>query len=91
VLLVVPFGVVTETGPLVTPTGAVAVICVPETTVNDAEAPLKLTLVAPVNPEPVRVTTVPARPLSGESEDRVGGGLGAGAGGGAVVVTVKDA
>ncbi|MFC9624653.1 hypothetical protein ACFTXM_33360 [Streptomyces sp. NPDC056930] len=42
------------------------VITVADTTVNEAEgAPPKVTAVAPVNPVPVSVTTVPAVPETG--------------------------
>jgi hypothetical protein len=59
-LLAVPEGVVTVMGPLVAPVGTVAVICVPELTVNDdAAVPLNATPVAPVKPVPVIVTDVP--------------------------------
>src|SRR5258708_38778395 len=47
-LLSVPFGVVTTTGPVVAPVGIVAVISELDTTVNAAAAPLKVTLVTPV-------------------------------------------
>ena len=57
-----PPNVVTETGPVVALDGTLAVICVSESTVNEALTPSKVTLVAPVNPEPVIVTAVPAGP-----------------------------
>ena len=63
VLVPVPAAVVTATGPVVAPAGTVAVIWVPEVTVNDAAAvPLNFTAVAPVNPVPVMLTDVPAAP-----------------------------
>ena len=49
----VPVGVDTVTGPVNDPLGTVAVICVSESTVNDAATPLKRTLVVPTKPEPV--------------------------------------
>src|SRR5256886_7897183 len=51
--------------PVVAPTGTVAVIEVSEPTVKVAVVPLNVTAVAPVRALPVRVTTVPARPLAG--------------------------
>jgi hypothetical protein len=51
---------VTSTGPALAAAGAVAVIEVPELTVNeDAAVAPKSTAVAPVNPVPVMVTLVP--------------------------------
>jgi hypothetical protein len=41
---------------------------VPETTVNVAAVPLKVTFVAPVKLVPVMVTAVPSVPLVGEKE-----------------------
>ena len=63
--LLVPPGVVTVTLPVVAPAGTVAVIWVPELTVNVAAVPLKLTAVAPVRLVPVITTEVPAVPLVG--------------------------
>jgi hypothetical protein len=68
VLVAVPPGVVTAIGPVVALLGTVAVIWVSEATVYAAEAPLKLTDVAPVKPVPVIVTTVPESPLAGVNE-----------------------
>jgi hypothetical protein len=65
VLVAVPFGVVTPTGPLVAPAGTVAVICTSLSTRKLAPVPLKSTTVAPVKPLPVMVTEVPTRPLAG--------------------------
>src|SRR5207247_3382678 len=48
--------------------GTVVVICVDETTVNDAALPPKSTPVAPENPLPVIVTAVPTVPFAGEKE-----------------------
>ena len=58
VLVPVPAGVVTATGPVVAPAGTVAVIWVSEVTVNVAVVPLNFTAVAPVKPLPVMVTEV---------------------------------
>ena len=63
VLVPVPAGVVTATGPVVAPAGTVAVIWVSEVTVNVAAVvPLNFTAVAPVKPLPVMVTEAPGRP-----------------------------
>ena len=52
--------------PVLAPTGTVAVICVPEFTVNPgAFTPPNVTFVAPVKPVPVIVITAPTRPLVG--------------------------
>ena len=57
--LLVPAGEVTLTEPLALPTAGVAVICVAETTVNDAAfTPPNCTWVAPVKLVPVMVTTI---------------------------------
>jgi hypothetical protein len=48
-LVSVPEGVVTTTGPLVAPLGTTAVKYVSETTRNVLATPLKVTLVVPVN------------------------------------------
>ncbi len=59
-LLLVPFGVTTLTWTVPAEwAGEVTVICVSEFTVKAGRLLPKLTLVAPVNPEPVSVTTVP--------------------------------
>jgi hypothetical protein len=76
-LVAVPPAVVTVSGPVVAPLGNVAVICVLELTVNDAEAPLNPTAVAPLKFVPLMVTLVPAAPLVGENELIVGAGGGA--------------
>jgi len=66
-LVAVPEGVVTAIGPVTAASGTVAVICVSESTVNVVAAtPPNETAVAPVNPAPVIVTTVPGLPLVGE-------------------------
>ena len=67
---------VTSTNPA-GPAGLVAVICVPDTTLNDDAAALpKLTAVAPVKPVPVIVTSAPPAvlPLAGEIPVTVGRG-----------------
>ena len=61
-LVTVPLGAVTLTGPVLAPTGTVAVICVSEFTVKTAFTPLKLTTLVPVKPLPVIVTAAPGRP-----------------------------
>jgi hypothetical protein len=53
--------------------GTFAVICVLMSTVKLADAPLKVTAVAPVNPVPVMVTEVPTGPLNGRKARIVGG------------------
>jgi hypothetical protein len=55
--------------PVFAPVDTVAVICIPEFTMNAAAfTPPKLTLVAPVKPIPVIVTDVPTDPLDAENE-----------------------
>jgi hypothetical protein len=68
----VPPGPVTVTSTEPDPAGAVAVICVSDTTENVAATPPKETVVAPVNPVPVTVTTVPAWPDIGLTPETVG-------------------
>jgi hypothetical protein len=72
----VPSASVTEIGPVVAPTGTIAVICVLESTVNDAASvPLKATLAATLEsskPIPVIVTDVPTGPISGEATTTTG-------------------
>ncbi|MFA5882719.1 MAG: hypothetical protein WDA60_02610, partial [Acidimicrobiia bacterium] len=63
--LAVPFGVVTETRPVVASAGTVAVTCVGLSTVNVASAPLNVTAVAPSKFVPVITTCVPTVPRSG--------------------------
>ena len=60
-----PPGVVTLIRPVVAVAGTVAVICVEESTVYAALAPLNVTAVAPVKPLPVTTTLVPTGPLVG--------------------------
>ncbi|CAM5551629.1 putative protein OS=Kitasatospora aureofaciens OX=1894 GN=HS99_0009385 PE=4 SV=1 [Kitasatospora aureofaciens] len=68
-----PPGVVTVTCTVPEPAGAVAVICVSETTVNDGAATaLNRTAVASENPEPVSVTTDPVAPDAGLIESITG-------------------
>jgi len=74
-LVAVPPGVVTATGPLVAPAGTVAVICVAESALKVAAAPLKRTALAPVKPLPVSVTLVPADPVIGAKSAMPGGGM----------------
>jgi hypothetical protein len=75
VLVAVPPAVVTLTLPVVAPMGTVAVICVSELTVKVvAEVVLNFTELAPKNPVPVIVTTVPTEPLVGEKDAIVGTG-----------------
>jgi hypothetical protein len=72
-LVPVPPGVVTEMGPVEAAAGTVAVILRSEFTVLEvAAAPLNLTAVAPVNPVPLMVTTVPMVPDVGVKEVMVG-------------------
>ena len=69
-VLDVPTGVTTCTATVPAPTGAVAVIVVPEVTVKSVEALLpKSTALAPVKPEPEMrtVSPPPAVPLDGDS------------------------
>ena len=57
-LVNVPLGVVTVTGPVIAPTGTVAVINLLEITLKEeAGTPLKLTTVEPVRPAPRIWTT----------------------------------
>jgi hypothetical protein len=71
-LVAVPFRLVTEMGPEVAPGGTVAVICVDEFTVKDAEVLLNLTPVTLVKFVPTITTEVPTGPLPGENEEIVG-------------------
>src|SRR5580658_2819029 len=64
-LVSVRLGVVTFTLPVVAPMGTVAVISDPETTVNAAAAPLKVTPVASVRSVPRIVTAAPTSPEVG--------------------------
>src|SRR5438132_10736927 len=73
-LLAVPPAVVTEMVPLDEQFGTVALICVSLLTLNDADWPLNLTLVAPVKFAPLMVTPDPTPPLAGEKPEMVGAG-----------------
>jgi len=73
-LVAVPAGVVTPTGPVVAPAGTVAWIAVSEVTEKVALVPLKVTVVAPVKPEPLIDTLVPTGPLAGAKLEIAGGG-----------------
>jgi len=72
VLVAVPPGLVTLHGPVVAPAGTVAWTAVSEVTVKVAAVPLKATAVAPVKPDPLIVTLVPASPLVGEKPEIAG-------------------
>jgi hypothetical protein len=61
----VPPWVDTVMTPVVAPGGTVARSCVPDTIVKDAVVVWNLTAVAPANPLPLIVTTVPTGPLVG--------------------------
>jgi hypothetical protein len=71
-LVAVPFRLVTEMGPEIAPGGTVAVICVDEFTVKDAEVLLNLTPVTLVKFVPEMLTDVPTAPLVGEKDVMVG-------------------
>jgi hypothetical protein len=71
-LVAVPFGVVTETEPVVAPGGTVALIRVAFCTEKVAETPLKRTAVAPVKFVPLILTEVPIGPLVGLNDVIVG-------------------
>ena len=72
-LVAVPAEVVTLIGPVVAAVGTIALIWVLEVTVNVVDAPLKDTALVPEKLAPEMVTLVPATPLAGEKELRVGG------------------
>jgi hypothetical protein len=73
-VVAVPYGVVTEIGPVVAPVGTRAVMSVDESTTKAGSAtPLKATLVAPVKFAPWMSTLVPTGPLVGENVLIVGG------------------
>ncbi len=71
-LVAVPFRLVTEIGPELAPGGTVAVICVDEFTVKDAEVLLNLTPVTLVKFVPKMLTEVPTAPLVGENAVTLG-------------------
>src|SRR2546426_12754938 len=75
VLVVVPPGVVTRSGPVVAPVGTVARIAVSEVTVKLALTPLNVTAVAPVKFVPLSVTLLPTGPLVGVKLVSVGAGI----------------
>lgn len=69
VLVAVPPGPMTATGPVVDPAATVAVIFESETTVTlCAGVPLMVTPVAPAKPEPLIVSDVPTLPFNGVNE-----------------------
>src|SRR5207244_1338855 len=83
VLMTEPAGVVTLMGPLMAAAGTVAVMRTAETTVKGIDTLPMRTAVAPLNPAPLTVTTVPALPLFGVNEMIFGSTLNA-----ALLVTV---
>ena len=75
-LVAVPPGASTWTGPVVAPAGTLSVIWVSETTVNDGWlVPLKRTAEAPEKPAPLMVTEVPTGPLVGVNPVIAGAGI----------------
>src|SRR6266566_5511418 len=72
-LAAVPPGVVREITPVVALVGTMAVICVFESTVKTALAPLNLTAEVPLKSVPVMTTFVSASPLAGVKLVMVGG------------------
>jgi hypothetical protein len=85
-LVAVPPAVVTLILPLLAPAGTVARIPVDDSTVNEAAAPLNLTVLAPEKLLPLIVTAVPTTPVIGSKPEMAG----AGGGGGAVPVTITS-
>ena len=73
-LLAFPPSVATAIWPDVAPSGTVAVRLLLERMLNDALAPLTVTLVVKLRLEPVIVTLVPADPLAGEKPKMAGAG-----------------
>ena len=69
-----PAAVVTEIFPATAPCGTVAVICVAETTLNDAARLPNFTEVAPLKAVPVIVTALPVIPAADENALTAGGG-----------------
>jgi hypothetical protein len=65
VLVPVPPGVVTAIGPVVAPLGTLVAMDVSFVTEKLAPIPPNVTDVAPVKPDPVKVTVVPTMPLGG--------------------------
>jgi len=72
-LVTLPPGVVTVTGPVVAPAGTVALR--PDVTLNVAGTPLKEIAVAVVKLLPLMNMVAPIGPLLGESDEMVGGGI----------------
>jgi hypothetical protein len=84
-LVALAVAVDTRTGPVVAPSGTVALICVAETLFQTLAATLlNCTLVTADRFVPLIRTLVPTGPLAGENEEMVG------AGSGATTVTVAD-
>jgi hypothetical protein len=75
VLVAVPLGVVTLSGPVVAAVGTVACIAVAEVTVKLALTVLNVTAVAPVKFVPLIATLVPTGPLVGAKPVIVGDAL----------------
>jgi hypothetical protein len=71
-LVPVPAAVVTETLPATAPLGTDALICVADSTLNDALTPPNVTLLAPLKFVPVIVTLLPVMPVVGVNELTVG-------------------
>lgn len=71
-LVAVPSRVMTLTGPVVAPTGTVAVTVPELLTVKEAKCPLNETAVTPVKFVPLIVTAAPATPLPGAKEVMAG-------------------
>jgi hypothetical protein len=71
-LVTVPFGVVTDTGPLVAPGGTSNVSWVSESTLYAAAVPSRVTAVAPVKLCPIRITLDPTGPIRGVKPSIVG-------------------
>jgi hypothetical protein len=72
-LVAVPPGVATRIRPLEAPAGTLNVSLLGELTVKEAAAPLTVTEVVPMNPEPLIVTVVPTGPLDGVNDVICGG------------------
>src|SRR4051794_39093027 len=66
-----PEGLVTETWPVLASVGTAARMDVLESTANDDATPPKVTLLAPVKPEPAMLTVVPSAPCDGVNEETV--------------------
>lgn len=84
-LVALAVAVDTLTGPVVAPSGTVALICVAETILQTlAATPLNCTPLTAERFVPLIKTLVPTGPLAGENEEMVG------AGSGATTATVTD-